>query len=420
MPRASSPASESPDTSALCACATWCRPNTESIPGRIPIRSSHWLTARLASARPNGGIAATCSASANVAASSSAARHHPVHHAELVGALGGEPAAGEQDLLGEARPEHPRVREVLHARVSPSAPPGRRRTRPRRPRSGRTPRRASGRRRCTRRAPSRWRAWGSPASAGTCPGRPPSRGRTWRPRRPCPRGPTTAPPARSKDLSASRSGVPMSCPAQKCLPAPASTMHRDLVVVHRAGEGRVQRVGHRGVLRVAVLRPVQGDQGDPAALLVTDLVRHHGSPLSAITALSQHSLEYLARRVAGQGVAELHPPGHLVVGQPLAAERQHVRRVQDVTGSPDDERPADLAESRVGHADDGRLRDPVQPGQHLLHLGGVDVEAAADVHVLEPVGDRQVPGGVEPADVAGVQPAVRVDGALAVASGSSR
>ena len=71
MPRPSSPASESPDTSALCACATWCRPNTESIPGRSPIRSSHWLTARLASASPNGGISAICPASANVAASSS-------------------------------------------------------------------------------------------------------------------------------------------------------------------------------------------------------------------------------------------------------------------------------------------------------------------------------------------------------------
>ncbi len=38
---ASIPASESADTSALCAWATWCRPKTESIPGRIPIRSSH-------------------------------------------------------------------------------------------------------------------------------------------------------------------------------------------------------------------------------------------------------------------------------------------------------------------------------------------------------------------------------------------
>ena len=49
------------------------------------------------------------------------------------------------------------------------------------------------------------------------------------------------------------------------------------------------------------------------------------------------------------------------------------------------------------------------PGQRLLDLGGVDVEAAGDVHVLEPVGDPQVARLVEHADVAGVQPAVRVD-----------
>src|SRR5262249_60672456 len=38
-----------------------------------------------------------------------------------------------------------------------------------------------------------------------------------------------------------------------------------------------------------------------------------------------------------------------------------------------------------------------------------DVEAAADVHVLQPVGDGQVPVRVEVADVAGVQPAVGAD-----------
>ena len=83
-----------------------------------------------------------------------------------------------------------------------------------------------------------------------------------------------------------------------------------------------------------------------------------------------------------------------------------------MTGAADDERLADLAEPRVGRAHDGRLRDPVEPGQHLLDLGGVHVEAAADVHVLDPAGDGQVPGGVQAAGVTGVQPAVRVDGGL--------
>jgi hypothetical protein len=83
-----------------------------------------------------------------------------------------------------------------------------------------------------------------------------------------------------------------------------------------------------------------------------------------------------------------------------------------MTGAADDERLADFAEPPVGRAHDGRLRDPVQLGQHLLDLGGVHVEAPADVHVLDPAGDGQVPGGVQAAGVAGVQPAIRVDGGL--------
>ncbi|SLH69763.1 Uncharacterised protein [Mycobacteroides abscessus subsp. abscessus] len=72
MERAFMPPSESAPTSALCACAKWCRPNTESMPVRMPIRSSAWLTAFLVSASPNRGMAAIFSASAIVSASSSA------------------------------------------------------------------------------------------------------------------------------------------------------------------------------------------------------------------------------------------------------------------------------------------------------------------------------------------------------------
>src|SRR5690606_976352 len=54
--------------------------------------------------------------------------------------------------------------------------------------------------------------------------------------------------------------------------------------------------------------------------------------------------------------------------------------------------------------------DAVEAGQDLFDLGGVDIEPAADVHVLEPVGDGQVAAFVDLADVAGVQPAVGVDG----------
>ena len=70
--RASWPASESEPVSALWACARWCSPKTLSMPALRPIRSSAWLTARLASARPNGGSAAIRSAIASVSSSSCA------------------------------------------------------------------------------------------------------------------------------------------------------------------------------------------------------------------------------------------------------------------------------------------------------------------------------------------------------------
>ena len=58
MDFASIPASELPASSALWACARWCRPNDGvHAVSRRPIRSSAWLTAFLVSARPKRGIA---------------------------------------------------------------------------------------------------------------------------------------------------------------------------------------------------------------------------------------------------------------------------------------------------------------------------------------------------------------------------
>src|SRR5690606_25547894 len=59
---------------------------------------------------------------------------------------------------------------------------------------------------------------------------------------------------------------------------------------------------------------------------------------------------------------------------------------------------------------DGDLGDRWMRGHDAFDLGRVAIEAAADVQVLQAVGDAQVAAGVEVADVAGVQPAVRVDG----------
>ena len=70
----------------------------------------------------------------------------------------------------------------------------------------------------------------------------------------------------------------------------------------------------------------------------------------------------------------------------------------------DDDRADPLAQRRVRHRDDrhvgnGRVRD-----QQVLDLLGGDVLPAADDDVLEPVGDRQVPVGVDPPDVPGPEP----------------
>src|SRR6266542_2505437 len=70
--------------------------------------------------------------------------------------------------------------------------------------------------------------------------------------------------------------------------------------------------------------------------------------------------------------------------------------------------------SLIRRTDHGGLEDRGMAVQDGLDLLGIDVLAAADDHVLDPVDDPQVAVGVEDADVAGVQPAVaeRVGGRL--------
>ena len=72
-----------------------------------------------------------------------------------------------------------------------------------------------------------------------------------------------------------------------------------------------------------------------------------------------------------------------------------------------------------GALDHRDLRDVGMAEDRVLDLGRVDVEPADDEHVLLAVGDLQVAALVHHADVAGVQPAVGVDG-LGVAASSSK
>ncbi|CAM5655854.1 hypothetical protein SSPIM334S_00285 [Streptomyces spiroverticillatus] len=108
--------SESFAVSALCACARWCRPNTESMPVCRPWRSSAWFTARLVRASPSLGISAIFSANCLVQVGQFGPLHDPVDHPDLVRPPCAHPLTGEQELLRDARRHHPRVREVFDTR----------------------------------------------------------------------------------------------------------------------------------------------------------------------------------------------------------------------------------------------------------------------------------------------------------------
>ena len=84
----------------------------------------------------------------------------------------------------------------------------------------------------------------------------------------------------------------------------------------------------------------------------------------------------------------------------------------------DDEGVADFAPPAIGCSDDGSLSHAWVVEEGGFHLGGVDVLASGDEHVLEPVDDEEETVGVEVPDVTGVEPAAgrerRIGGGLVV------
>jgi hypothetical protein len=73
------------------------------------------------------------------------------------------------------------------------------------------------------------------------------------------------------------------------------------------------------------------------------------------------------------------------------------------------ERPADLAEPVVRHADDRRARDLRVAGQHVFHFRRIHVVAAANEHLALAAAEVEVTLRVEPTQVARVDPALGVD-----------
>ena len=118
----------------------------------------------------------------------------------------------------------------------------------------------------------------------------------------------------------------------------------------------------------------------------------------------------LARRGLRDGLDELET-AYLLVVRDLAGDEVHDllgRRVRALLQH--DVRRRDLAGLLVGEADHGGVGDGRVGEQHRLQLGGRDLEALVLDELLEPVDDEEVAVLVDVPDVAGVQPAVVVDG----------
>lgn len=120
----------------------------------------------------------------------------------------------------------------------------------------------------------------------------------------------------------------------------------------------------------------------------------------------------LAVRRARDGVDDVELVGHLEVGQLPAARLQEPPGVDALgaVGSRHQIGDGHLAEHGVGLAGHRRLGHAGHPGEHLLHLGGMDVLAAADDQLLGAPRDAESSGRVQAAEVAGAVPAVHEDG----------
>jgi hypothetical protein len=115
----------------------------------------------------------------------------------------------------------------------------------------------------------------------------------------------------------------------------------------------------------------------------------------------------LPEGVLGNGVGEPDGPEALVRRDPLG-HPGHQRLTVDLTAGHHD-RDRDLAVGGVGAGDDGGVGDRGVAEQQRLQLGGGHLVGADLDELLEPVGAEHVAVVVDPAEVAGVQPAAGVE-----------
>ena len=125
----------------------------------------------------------------------------------------------------------------------------------------------------------------------------------------------------------------------------------------------------------------------------------------------QLGLQDLVDAGAGQEVEEADLPRDLVAGKAGAAVGEEVLGPGDGARPEDDPGAANLAPSLVRHADHGGLGHTGVLVEGGFDLGGIDVLAAGDEHVLQPVEDAAEALLVALDDVAGAEP-LAVEGLL--------
>src|SRR5579872_2689155 len=145
------------------------------------------------------------------------------------------------------------------------------------------------------------------------------------------------------------------------------------------------------------------------AAATTGLLSVDLSAVALPVGLAETELLQLARRRAGEGLAELHPARALEVRQIRPAVLDQLGFAHRRPLAQDDEGEHGLAPLLVGHADDGRLGDRRVHVEGVLHLDGGDVLPTRDDHVLLAVRDDEE-RAVHLASVARVEPAVDEDG----------
>src|SRR6185369_14911281 len=123
-------------------------------------------------------------------------------------------------------------------------------------------------------------------------------------------------------------------------------------------------------------------------------------------AVAQLALEHLADRAARQLVDDREVRDPLGLAEPLVGPGAQGLGVDRGAFVHDDPRRRRLAPAFGGNAGDRGFDDGGMLAQHRFEVARVEVEAAADDHVLAPIDEREKPVVVEAADVAGADEAL--------------